>query len=121
MTKNNLICAITGPTEGIGRATAEALARQGYSLILLCRNPDKAAKLATDLEQIASGDIETVLCDLSDLDSVREAANRIAAHYERLDLLINNAGVVLNKRQLNDAGLEMMFATNHLGHFLLTR
>src|SRR5690554_3403119 len=61
-----------------------------------------------------------ILCDLSGGDSVRAAAEEISMHYSSLDILLNNAGLITTKRQLNEAGLEMQFAVNHVGHFILT-
>ena len=112
---------ITGPTEGIGRATALALAERGARLHLLCRNPNKADALRDELvskhEEI---DVELYLADLGNLDEVRQVARTFVERHEPLDVLINNAGVINTRRILLDNGQEQMFAVNHLGHFLLT-
>ncbi|MEM8608621.1 MAG: SDR family oxidoreductase [Myxococcota bacterium] len=112
---------ITGPTEGIGRATAFALAAEGARLHLLCRNPQKAEALRDALLAKHPGlQVELYLADLGDFATVRRAASEFSARNEPLGVLINNAGVINTKRTLLDNGQEQMFAVNHLGHFLLT-
>ena len=112
---------ITGPTEGIGRATAFALAERGARLHLLCRNPTKAEALRAELiSKYGEIDVELYLADLGDFDEVRSAASAFIERNEPLDVLINNAGVFTTRRVLLDNGQEQMFAVNHLGHFLLT-
>jgi NAD(P)-dependent dehydrogenase (short-subunit alcohol dehydrogenase family) len=112
---------ITGPTEGIGRATAFALAERGARLHLLCRNSVKAAALRDALlSRYGDFSAELYLADLGNFAEVREAANAFIDRNEPLDVLINNAGVINTNRILLDNGQEQMFAVNHLGHFLLT-
>ena len=112
---------ITGPTEGIGRATAFALAKRGARLHLLCRNPNKADALRNELRsRHGEIDVELYLADLGDFAEIREAARGFMERNEPLDVLINNAGVINTRRILLDNGQEQMFAVNHLGHFLLT-
>jgi NAD(P)-dependent dehydrogenase (short-subunit alcohol dehydrogenase family) len=112
---------ITGPTEGIGRATAFALAEREARLHLLCRNPKKAEALRAELLSRHPGvDIELHLADLGNFDEVRRAADAFIDRDQPLDVLINNAGIINTRRVLLDNGQEQMFAVNHLGHFLLT-
>lgn len=112
---------ITGPTEGIGRATAFALAERGARLHLLCRNPKKAEVLRAELvSKYGEVDVELYLADLGNFDEVRNAARAFIERNEPLDVLVNNAGVITTRRILLDNGQEQMFAVNHLGHFLLT-
>lgn len=112
---------ITGPTEGIGRATAFALAERGARLHLLCRNPEKATALRDAIRtKYPNVAVELYLADLGDFDAVRAAASKFAERAEPLDVLINNAGVINTHRILLENGHEQMFAVNHLGHFLLT-
>ena len=113
---------ITGPTEGIGKATALALAQDGANLHLLCRNPSKAEALREELRSLY-GDVrvELYIADLGDFQQVREAAESFVRRNEPLDVLINNAGLINTERILLDNGQEQMFAVNHLGHFLLTQ
>ena len=112
---------ITGPTEGIGRATAFALAERGARLHLLCRNPAKAEALHDELLSRFTGiSVHVYLADLGDFEEVRRAASAFVDRNEPLDVLVNNAGVINTRRILLDNGQEQMFAVNHLGHFLLT-
>ena len=112
---------ITGPTEGIGRATAFALAEGGARLHLLCRNRSKATALRDALlSRYGDLTVELYLADLGSFTEVRSAARAFIERNEPLDVLINNAGVINTRRILLDNGQEQMFAVNHLGHFLLT-
>lgn len=113
---------VTGASGGLGLETAKALAGRGAAVVLACRDPNKAAR-AADRIRAAPGDAEVriVQLDLASLSSVREAAAEIRSTCSRIDLLINNAGVmqVPSHRRSQD-GFELTFATNHLGHFALT-
>ncbi|SHG50430.1 SDR family oxidoreductase [Cognatishimia maritima] len=112
---------ITGPTNGIGRATAVNLAKAGANLHLLCRNAAKARTLQEDLRKVNPEiEVEVLLCDLGDFASVRQAASAFEAKGLALDVLINNAGILNTKHVVRPDGIEEMFAVNHLGHFLLT-
>lgn len=109
---------ITGPTSGIGRFTALELARRGYDLILVARNEAKARQLQLEIgDAVSTGFIQ---CDLSSIGSVKQAVEEITAAYHRIDLLINNAGLIVQDRQTTADGIELTFATNHLGPFILT-
>lgn len=112
-------CVITGPTSGIGRATALALGEQGARLLLLCRNREKGEALARELRKRDANAV-VVETNLSSLRSVAEAAALVRELAPQLDILINNAGVVNTARIETEDGLEEMFAVNHLAHFLLT-
>lgn len=114
------LCAITGPTSGIGEATALELARRGFQLLLLCRDCSKGKALAQRCLDLGASRTEVCECDLSSLESVRLCAGGISKKVDCIDVLINNAGVICNRRQLSMDGHELMFAVNHLGHFLLT-
>jgi NAD(P)-dependent dehydrogenase (short-subunit alcohol dehydrogenase family) len=115
------VCVVTGANAGLGKATAAGLAKLGATVVLACRD---RAKGEAALAEIRSGSgnshIELMVVDLSALDSVRQMAAAFLQNYDRLDVLINNAGVFKSKRTVTPDGLETMFATNHLGHFLLT-
>ena len=120
MTKK--LCLITGTTSGIGRETARALAQDGYHLVMACRDEMKARELAGSLKQESGNDsIETLACDLSSLASVRRAVAEFRARHDHLDLLINNAGTMTTRFQKSMDGLELTFAANYLGPWLLTR
>ncbi|MGW1005346.1 oxidoreductase [Streptomyces sp. NPDC002520] len=105
---------VTGANSGLGLATAEALARSGAHVVFAVRDPARGGAAAARV----GGSTEVRRLDLADLDSVRE----FAASWDRrpLDLLINNAGVMMLPEQRTKQGFEMQFGTNHLGHFALT-
>jgi retinol dehydrogenase 12 len=109
---------VTGANTGIGRATAEALAARGASLVLACRSEDKTRPVL-DAIRLRGGHVEFVPLDLGDFASVRACAGRIDAMGRPIDVLVNNAGVAGQRGATHD-GYELAFGTNHLGHFLLT-
>ena len=112
------ICLVTGATRGIGRATAEALAKSGAQVLLHGR--DSASVGAVCREMIRYGQVTGVVGDLSSLAAVRKLAAEISAQYPRLDVLVNNAGTGTRRRQVTVDGYERTFAINHLAPFLLT-
>jgi NAD(P)-dependent dehydrogenase (short-subunit alcohol dehydrogenase family) len=109
---------ITGGNSGIGKVTAIELARQGAEVILACRDSEKTAAALSEIG--AHGEVENLPVDLSSLASVRNLASIFLDHYDRLDVLINNAGTFPAKLTLTDDGFEAQFGVNHLAHFLLT-
>ena len=112
---------ITGATSGIGKAAALALARMRYRLILLGRNKEKLMRTCREVRLKSDNDgINSCLCDLSVMKDVHAAADRIKVDYDRIDVLINNAGARFLRHELTKEGIEMTLATNHLGHFALT-
>jgi NAD(P)-dependent dehydrogenase (short-subunit alcohol dehydrogenase family) len=112
---------VTGATTGLGLETARALASAGATVILGARTEEKAeAAKATILERVPGAALEHVLLDLTSLASIREAAANVLARHDRLDLLVNNAGVMFTPFERTADGFELQFGTNHLGHFLLT-
>lgn len=118
---HNKTVLITGANDGIGRATAERLARKGAHLVLACRNETSAQHTADWLvEQTGNSKIDTLPLDLASLESVRAASELFLADYPRLDVLINNAGVYCESLEHTRDGYELQFGVNHLGHFLLT-
>lgn len=112
---------ITGATNGIGQAAALAIAGQGGRVVIAGRNADKTEAVAAELRQ-ASGNlaIDFLVADLSSMAEVRRLAGEFTARYDRLDVLVNNAGAFFMRRQETVDGLEMTFALNHLSYFLLT-
>jgi retinol dehydrogenase-12 len=114
-------CVVTGGTGGIGLVTTRRLVELGADVIAVGRDKARglAAKLA--LQQATGRDgVEFLQADLAEPDAVRSVAETIANRWDHLDILINNAGGMFGKRQTNSQGLEMTFALNHLGYFLLT-
>lgn len=112
------IALITGPTSGIGRITALELAKRGFNLILVARDPKKADELQMEIG--SESETAFVECDLSNMQSVQRAVEKINAEYSHIDVLINNAGLMMDHEEITPDGFEMSFAVNHLGHFLLT-
>ncbi|WP_328998448.1 oxidoreductase [Kribbella sp. NBC_00709] len=114
------VALVTGATSGLGYETALELLKHGADVLVAARNPEKAAKAAETLTQQV-GRAPTVLeLDLADLASVEKAADEVLTTYDRLDLLINNAGVMAPPYRQTVDGFELQLGTNHLGHFALT-
>lgn len=112
---------ITGATSGIGRAAALELARRGASLAIVCRNRGKGEITVAEIERAVPGaSADLVEGDLADLASVRNAAQELRDRYERIDVLINNAGVHAVAPRVTVDGFDHMLASNYLGPFLLT-
>jgi NAD(P)-dependent dehydrogenase (short-subunit alcohol dehydrogenase family) len=120
---------ITGANSGIGFEAARVLAARGATVVLACRDPGQAeraaARIAAGLtggpDGGARGDqVQTLRLDLASLASVREAAEELSSRFPQLDLLINNAGVMMPPYGRTEDGFELQFGTNHLGHFALT-
>ncbi|OBK55946.1 SDR family NAD(P)-dependent oxidoreductase [Mycobacterium kubicae] len=112
---------ITGANTGLGFATAAALAARGAQVVLAVRNLDKGKQAAARITAANPGaDVELQELDLTSLDSVRAAAAQLRAQHDRIDLLINNAGVMWTPKATTADGFELQFGTNHLGHFALT-
>jgi NAD(P)-dependent dehydrogenase (short-subunit alcohol dehydrogenase family) len=121
MNTHDKICLITGATSGIGKAAATALAAMGMTLILVGRNERRASEVLYQIRnRIGNSNVEFLQADLSDQGAVRELARKIMSKYDRLDILINNAGARFNDYRESVDGIELTFATNHLGAFLLT-
>jgi NAD(P)-dependent dehydrogenase (short-subunit alcohol dehydrogenase family) len=115
------VAVVTGGNGGIGLAVSRALAANGAHVVIACRNVDKGESARADLRATRpDASVEIVPLDLSDLASVRRAGALIAARHPRLDVLVNNAGVMAIPRRTTVDGFEMQLATNHLGHFVLT-
>jgi NAD(P)-dependent dehydrogenase (short-subunit alcohol dehydrogenase family) len=114
-------CLITGGNSGIGKATALSLAKLDATVVIVSRDKDKGEAALLEIRtRSGNKNIDAMVADLSSQDSVRELAHDFKARYKKLHVLINNAGIFLPKRIPTVDGLEATFATNHLGHFLLT-
>ncbi|HEU4946200.1 MAG TPA: oxidoreductase [Kribbella sp.] len=112
---------VTGATSGLGYYTALELLRHGAEVIVAARNPEKSARAAAELALASGRDApEIVDLDLSDLASVRTAAEQVLKQHDRLDVLVNNAGVMATPYRQTTDGFELQVGTNHLGHFALT-
>jgi len=112
---------ITGATDGLGRATARALASQGATVLVHGRSRERGEETLAELQGTAGGEhARLYLADLSSLTEVRRLASEVEADHDRLDVLVNNAGIIAGERRLSEDGYELTFAVNHLSHFLLT-
>jgi NAD(P)-dependent dehydrogenase (short-subunit alcohol dehydrogenase family) len=112
---------VTGATNGIGRASAVALARMGAKLFIVARDPARASDTVAEIQRAVSGvEIQVLRADLASQADVRRAAAEFLAAGESLDILLNNAGVVQLSRTETVDGIETTFAVNHLAYFLLT-
>ncbi len=115
------VVVVTGANSGLGLQTSTRLAQAGATVVMACRNPDKAAAALEQVRQLApAADVSTLALDLAALASVREAAARLLEERDRIDVLVNNAGVMAVPRTVTADGFETQFGTNHLGHFALT-
>ena len=111
---------VTGGYSGLGQETARAVAAKGAHVILSGRDATKLSAAADAIAEETNARVDTLVCDLASLDSVRKAAAEAEERFEKIDLLINNAGVMACDKAETADGFEMQFGTNHVGHFLLT-
>lgn len=113
---------VTGASDGIGRALATALAQTGARVVMHGRNPDKLAAAAAEVRAVSGNDgIATVLADLASLQAVAGMADEVAQRFPELNVLVNNAGHLTDRRQESADGFELTFAVNYLAPYLLTR
>lgn len=113
---------VTGASSGIGLATAAALAGGGARVVVTARDEGRGRRAVEQIQRASGSDsVELAVFDLATLASVRKGAAELLDRCERIDVLVNNAGLVLSRRQLTADGLEATFAVNHLGPFLLTQ
>lgn len=120
-TMTGKICLVTGATNGIGKATAQALAQMGATVVIVGRNPAKCAAVISEIKHISGNDeVEALIADLSLMAEVRQVADQFKAKYRKLHVLVNNVGAAFGKRQVTPEGFEKTFALNYLNYFLLT-
>ncbi|KAL2080333.1 hypothetical protein ACEWY4_024126 [Coilia grayii] len=118
---NGKTVVITGANTGIGKETAKDLARRGARVVMACRDTLRGEVSASEVRQdTGNGNVVVRQLDLSSLTSVRQFVNKLCATEDRLDILINNAGVMMCPKSLTEDGFETQLGVNHLGHFLLT-
>ena len=121
MSQQSKLVLITGATEGVGKQTAIQLAAKGFNIVMMVRNKAKAEQTKTEiLKNSPSATVDYILVDLTSLKQVRAAARQFNDKYARLDVLINNAGLMYPDKKITEDGFELCFETNHLSHFLLT-
>jgi len=116
------VVIVTGGNKGLGYKSALELSKKGAEVIIACRNKELGEKAkAKILSEVTHATIDIMVLDLISKDSIKNFADTFMKHYKRLDILLNNAGVVsLENYRTNDDGIEMHMATNHLGHYMLT-
>jgi NAD(P)-dependent dehydrogenase (short-subunit alcohol dehydrogenase family) len=115
------ICVVTGANSGLGKATALGLARMDAHVVMVCRNMARGQQAQNEIKQCTgNANVDLLLADLSSQQSIRQLASDFTQRYDRLHVLINNAGSVFFRRRLSIDGIEMTFALNHLASFLLT-
>jgi NAD(P)-dependent dehydrogenase (short-subunit alcohol dehydrogenase family) len=111
---------VTGGNSGIGKETAVELAKTGATVVIVARDRARGEKALEEIVARSRGRVSLMLADLSSQKDVRALAREFASTHARLDVLVNNAGAVFGERHLSADGIEMTFALNHLGYFLLT-
>jgi NAD(P)-dependent dehydrogenase (short-subunit alcohol dehydrogenase family) len=114
------VAVVTGANSGLGLITARELARAGATVVVAARDGKANAALGEIAGAVPGSALEPQTLDLADLDSVRSFAERVGAEHPRIDVLVNNAGVMMPPRSTTADGFELQFGTNHLGHFALT-
>jgi NAD(P)-dependent dehydrogenase (short-subunit alcohol dehydrogenase family) len=121
MSMQGMRVLVTGATNGIGQAAALELARMGAEVLIVGRDSQRTQSTAENIRRTVPGArVDTFLADLSSLEQVRKLASEVRGRYDRLDVLLNNAGAAFTERRVTADGLEMTFALNHLAYFLLT-
>lgn len=111
---------ISGSTSGVGKASLEEFARHKAKLVMVVRNEEKAQDVVAYLKEKYQVEIEYVLCDFRDFDSVRDAAKEIKERFDTIDVLINSVGIYATKKEVTQEGIEQCFMVNHLSIFLFT-
>lgn len=118
---NTKVFVVTGATGGIGKSVALELAKQGGTVVMVARDDERGRQAQKEVLSAAQNpNVDLQLCDLGNLSSVRNLATILNNTYEKLDVLVNNASLYRRERAVTVDGFESMFATNHLGPFLLT-
>jgi NAD(P)-dependent dehydrogenase (short-subunit alcohol dehydrogenase family) len=115
------VCVVTGSNSGIGKQTALTLAKMNATVVSVVRNRERGEKaMAEIVSQSGSKSVDLMVCDVSSINSIQHFAQDFKAKYDRLNVLMNNAGAVFSKRDVTTEGFERTLAVNYLGPFLLT-
>lgn len=116
----NKTVVISGSTSGVGKSTLMEFAKHQANIVMVIRNKDKAEKIIVEVKELYDVTIDIVLCDFSDFDSVRAAAEEILSLYPTIDVLVNSVGIHTTKKIYTKDGIELSFMVNHLSVFLFT-
>lgn len=112
---------ITGGNNGIGKATAIGLAKKGAEVIIACRNESKGKAAVADIKKASNHEnVQLILCDLASFKSIQQCAKTFKSKHSKLDVLVNNAGLIVGEHKTTEEGFEYQFGVNHMGHFYLT-
>jgi NAD(P)-dependent dehydrogenase (short-subunit alcohol dehydrogenase family) len=121
MAQEQKLVLITGATEGVGKQTAIQLAAKGFNIVMMVRNKVRAGLAKAEILAAApNAQVDYIIVDLTSFKQVRAAAKQFNDKYPKLDVLINNAGLIYPDKKITEDGFELCFQTNHLSHFLLT-
>ncbi len=121
MVLKDKVCIVTGSNSGIGKETALALAEKGATVVTVVRNKRSGEEACSEIIEVSgNSSVDLMVCDLSSMDSIRSFVAEFKNKYDRLDVLLNNAGAVINKREVTADGFERTIAVNYLAPFLLT-
>ena len=115
------VIIVTGANSGIGKIAARELAKMGATVVMVCRSQERGAAALADIKRASgSSEVHLMLCDMASQDSIRNFAAKFKSEYDRLDVLLNNAGAIFTDRKESSDGIELTFAVNHIGYYLLT-
>ena len=115
------VVIVTGANSGIGKIAARELAKKGATVVMVCRSQERGAAALQEIKQVVpAATIHLMLCDLSSQASIHKFAGQFKAEFDRLDVLLNNAGALFTSRKTSVDGIELTFALNHLGYYQLT-
>jgi NAD(P)-dependent dehydrogenase (short-subunit alcohol dehydrogenase family) len=122
MTTIKSIAIVTGANSGMGFVTTQSLALKGYHVVMVCRNEQKAnAAKDVILNEQPDASLDVIIGDLSDIRAVQKITSKIVQQYDKIDVLVNNAGLYISERKTSVDGFELTFANNHLGYFLMAQ
>jgi len=118
---NNSVVIVTGANSGMGKAISIEIAKTGATVVMLCRSKIRGESALMEVQTLSGNNaVKLMLCDLGSRKSIEDFCSEFKRRYQRLDVLVNNAGVILPGRHETIDGNELQFGVNHLGHFLLT-
>ena len=115
------VIIVTGANSGIGKVTAVELAKTNATIVMVCRSQERGSAALAEVKKASGNEaVHLMLCDLSSQQSIKAFVSEFLATFDRLDVLVNNAGALFGNREESIDGLEMTFALNHMSYFILT-